>query len=175
MSVSTRVGTAVAAGYVFGRFRKLRLAVIAGTALANKQVRDAGLGMIRPGSGQEATGSDGMGRQLVDGAKSAATAAVATRMNHLSDRLHERTVALGGDTSDEDSESPDEPEAPEDQYDDDEYDDEEEYDDEPEASEDEYDEDEYDDEPEASEDDESSETEHRSPRRRRAAAPVGGR
>jgi hypothetical protein len=152
MSVTARVGTAVATGYVLGRFRKLRLAVIAGTALANKQVRDAGLGMIRQGTGQggSATGSDGMGRQLLDEARSAATAAAATRMNQLSDRLHERTLALGGETPEDEAEQ-------------------DEVDDEPD------DEDEYDDEPEAAEDDEPSQAEHRSPRRRRAAAPVGGR
>lgn len=168
MSATSRVGTAVAAGYVLGRFKKLRLAVLAGTALANKQVRDAGLGLIRQGSGQVpdfGSGQNGLGRKLLDEARSAATAVAASRMDSISDRLHERTVALGGG-----SEESDQSDDPEDEYDDQADEGQDEYDD----SEDEYDED-SDEEYDEDEEPEDSGDEHRSSRRRRAAAPAGGR
>ena len=41
MSSSTRVGTAIAAGYFLGRFKKLRLALLVGSALANDNALEA--------------------------------------------------------------------------------------------------------------------------------------
>ncbi len=146
MSATSRVGTAVAAGYLLGRFKKMRMALIVGSALANRNVRAAGMDLIRGPS-------DGQRSPLVEAGRSAVIGAAASRMDRISDRLHERSTALTGDEDEPDDEPDEEPEEePDEEYDEseDEYDDE----DEPE-----------DDEPE--DDDESA----RSSRRRRAAAP----
>ncbi|HET7532335.1 MAG TPA: hypothetical protein VFJ83_04240, partial [Nocardioidaceae bacterium] len=50
MSSSSRVGAAIAAGYFLGRFKKLRLALVVGSALANKNVRSSGLGLLQQGA-----------------------------------------------------------------------------------------------------------------------------
>ena len=50
MSTTSRVGAAVAAGYFLGRFKKLRLALMVGSALANKNVRSTGFGLIQQGT-----------------------------------------------------------------------------------------------------------------------------
>ena len=146
MSATTRVGTAGAAGYVLGRFKKMRMALIVGSALANRNVRAAGIDLIR-GS------SDGPRSPLVEAGRSALVGAAASRMDRFSDRLHERSSALTGE-----EDEPDEPDEP----------DEGEPDDAEEPDEDEYD-DEYDDEDDDLDDDEDES--ERSPRRRRATAP----
>ncbi len=134
MSATSRVGTAVAAGYLLGRFKKMRMALIVGSALANRNVRAAGMDLIR-GS------SDGQRSPLVDAGRSAVIGAAASRMDRLSDRLHERSTALTGDEDEPDEDEPDE---------------------------DEYDEPEDDLE---DEDDDVEDESARSTRRRRAAAP----
>lgn len=103
MSASTRVGTAVAAGYVLGRFKKMRLALIIGSALANRNVRAAGMDFIRGQSGGRTTSP------IVDAGRSAVIAAASTSMDRLSDRLHERRAALGGVQEQEDEDYEDEP------------------------------------------------------------------
>jgi hypothetical protein len=143
MSASTRVGAAVATGYVLGRFRKMRLALIVGSALANRNVRAAGMDFIRGQSGGRTTSP------IVDAGRSAVIAAASTSMDRLSDRLHERRAALGG---------VEEPEADED------------YDDEP-LDEDEEPADEDEDFDEEEDEDLDEAEDHRSRRRRRAAAP----
>jgi hypothetical protein len=146
MSASTRVGTAVAAGYVLGRFRKMRLALIVGSALANRNVRAAGMDLLRGKS--EAGGR--ISSPILDMGRSALVGAASTSMNRISDRLHERSVALGGVVEEDEERSDEEPLD----------EDEEEFEDEDEEPEDEY------------EDEEEDEGEtHRSSRRARAAAP----
>jgi TATA-binding protein-associated factor Taf7 len=103
MSASTRVGAAVATGYVLGRFRKMRLALIVGSALANRNVRAAGMDFIRGQSGGRTTSP------IVDAGRSAVIAAASTSMDRLSDRLHERRAALGGVQEQEDEDYEDEP------------------------------------------------------------------
>ncbi len=101
MSATSRVGTAVAAGYLLGRFKKMRMALIVGSALANRNVRAAGMDLIR-GS------SDGQRSPLVEAGRSAVIGAAASRMDRLSDRLHERSTALTGDEDEPDEDEPDE-------------------------------------------------------------------
>jgi hypothetical protein len=158
MSASTRVGTAVAAGYVLGRFRKMRLALIVGSALANRNVRAAGMDFIRGQSGGRAASP------IVDAGRSAVIAAASTSMNRLSDRLHERSAALSGVDLSEQDEDEDE-----DEYADDEPVDEDEEDVDEDEEEEGEDEDLYEDEDEDL--DEEEETSGRSSRRRRTAAP----
>src|SRR5512144_1444309 len=200
MSSSSRVGTAIAAGYFLGRFKKLRLALVVGSALANKNVRSSGLGLLQQGtqgltSSPEAKKLTGqISTQLMEAGKAAAVAVAAQRIDKLSDKLNERSSELRDlaelPISDQGEEEPEdeyedegeEDEEPEDEYDEeedeegeeeaeDEYEDEGEEDEEPE---DEYDEeeDEEEEEPEP-EPEPAPKTRKRSPRRRRAASPAG--
>ncbi|HEY9352534.1 MAG TPA: hypothetical protein VIP28_04760, partial [Nocardioides sp.] len=133
MSVTTRVGTAVAAGYVLGRFKKLRLAVIVGSALSNSAVRDRSIELLKIGTQSLGGSSDvqKLGQQvsgkLVTAGKAAAVAVAAGQIDKLSDRLHERSTLLSGSSSDEDADQDtdeDTDEVPEDEEPEDEYEDE---------------------------------------------------
>ncbi|MER6969431.1 hypothetical protein ABT304_00095 [Nocardioides sp. NPDC000445] len=182
MSVTTRVGAAVAAGYVLGRFKKLRLAVVVASALSNSAVRERSLEMLKIGTQSLGGSSDvqKLGQQvsgkLVQAGKAAAVAAAAGQIDKLSDRLREQSTLWGASSSDEDTdevpedeepvdEAQDEPdEEPEDEYDEEAEDAEEEpedeYDEEAEEPEQEP-EDEYDEEaeePEEEPEDEYDET-----------------
>lgn len=194
MSTTARVGSAVAAGYLLGRFKKLRLALIVGSALANKDVRNSGMGLLQRGGAGLGTGglTQQVKSELMQAGRKAAVSVAASKINNLSDRLQERSENMrsGGSRSevgddeevddprdqenlDDTSEDVDEPTDEDDSEEGDEV--EEDEDSEPE---DEY-EDEGEEEPEdeaEEEPDEEPEPEHRrrSPRRRRTAAPVGG-
>jgi hypothetical protein len=168
MSTKSRVAAAIAAGYVLGRFKKLRLAVMAGSALTNDNVRNAALGYVRKGSGRLGSTSAGqtltqqVGAKLVDAGKAAALAAAASRVDSVSDRLSARSSSLRGtETEDEAAESQGEPT---DAYDDDELPDEEPADEAEPTSE----ADELEDE---DEDEETEEPVARSSRRGRSASP----
>lgn len=186
MSSSSRVGTAIAAGYFLGRFKKLRLALVVGSALANKNLRTSGLGLLQQGtsgltSSPEAKKlTEQITSQLLQAGKAAAVTAAAARIDKLSDSLNERSSELreltalpaGEDEADEEPEDEyedeGEEEEPEDEYDEDEE--------EPEEEEGEP-EDEYEEEPEEEEEEEEPEpapkARKRSPRRRRAASSAG--
>ena len=167
MSSSSRVGAAIAAGYFLGRFKKLRLALVVGSALANKNVRTSGLGLLQKGtegltSSPEAKKlTEQISSQLMQAGRAAAVTAAASRIDALSDRLNERSAELrdlaslpvGEEEEEQDEEY--EGEEPEDEYEEegeeeeptDEYEEEEE---EPEEGEEEF-EDEYEEEPEEEE------------------------
>jgi hypothetical protein len=158
-----RVMAGVTAGYLLGRMHKLKLALIVGSAIANRKLVSGQVDKLT-----DAAGIGPLGEQLVSAGRKAAIGAVSSRIDSLSDRLAERTSALGGAEDDEDEED-----EPEDEYDEaDEADEEEEEpaededeDDEPAEDEEEpvEDEDEYDepaeDEEEAVEDEEPAEDE----------------
>jgi cobalamin biosynthesis protein CobT len=190
MSTSSRVAGAVAAGYVLGRFKKLRLAVIVASAMSSPKVRSAAVGMIQeriPGGAMVGTLTKGVGGKLVDAGKTAATSIVASRIDTLSQSLADRSQNLRKGTPDGQSrksraDEPGDGRAPEEEA----YDEEES--DVAEESEDEYDEEESDaaEEPEdegaqATADDDESPVEEpkepvaRSPRRPRSASPAGRR
>jgi cobalamin biosynthesis protein CobT len=205
MSTSSRVAGAVAAGYVLGRFKKLRLAVIVASAMSSPKVRSAAVGMIQeriPGGAMVGTLTKGVGGKLVDAGKTAATSIVASRIDTLSQSLADRSQNLRKGTPDGQSrksraDEPGDGRAPEEEaYDEeesdaaeepqDEYDEEES--DAAEEPEDEYDQEESDaaEEPEdegaqATADDDESPVEEpkepvaRSPRRPRSASPAGRR
>jgi hypothetical protein len=172
MDTTTRVGTAIAAGYLFGRFKKLRLAIMVGTALASDNVRKSAVGLVQNGVG--GLTADGAGKlagtagsKILDAGRGAAVSAAAARLERISDRLAERTEALGGESpsrADEDTE----PEDVEDEYDDTEDVDSSEDTDEPE---DEYDE-EYDEEDDEEDGEESDPARRTRARRSRALAPA---
>jgi hypothetical protein len=100
MSSSSRVGAAIAAGYFLGRFKKLRLALMVGSALANKNVRSTSLGLLQQGtagltSSPEAKKLTGqISTQLMEAGRAAAVAAAANRIDKLSDKLNERSNEL---------------------------------------------------------------------------------
>ncbi|HEY6935494.1 MAG TPA: hypothetical protein VI452_19040, partial [Marmoricola sp.] len=116
MSATTRVGTALAAGYVLGRFKKLRLALIVGSALANKNVRTSGLGLLQQGAGRLTSSPQGqeLSRQITDqllqAGKAAAMTMASSGVDRLSDQLQERSQRLRAvpqaseESSDEESE-----------------------------------------------------------------------
>jgi cobalamin biosynthesis protein CobT len=191
MSTSSRVAGAVAAGYVLGRFKKLRLAVIVASAMSSPKVRSAAVGMIQeriPGGAMVGTLTKGVGGKLVDAGKTAATSIVASRIDTLSQSLADRSQNLRKGTPDGQSrksraDEPGDGRAPEEEA----YDEEER--DATEEPEDEYDEEESNatEEPEdegaqtTADDDESPVEEPeeprvaRSPRRPRSASPAGRR
>jgi hypothetical protein len=146
MSTSSRVAGAVAAGYVLGRFKKLRLAVIVASAMSSPKVRSAAVGMIQeriPGGAMVGTLTKGVGGKLVDAGKTAATSIVASRIDTLSQSLADRSQNLRKGTPDGQSrksraDEPGDGRAPEEEA----YDEEES--DAAEESEDEYDEEESD-------------------------------
>jgi hypothetical protein len=160
MSTSSRVAGAVAAGYVLGRFKKLRLAVIVASAMSSPKVRSAAVGMIQeriPGGAMVGTLTKGVGGKLVDAGKTAATSIVASRIDTLSQSLADRSQNLRKGTPDGQSrksraDEPGDGRAPEEEA----YDEEES--DVAEESEDEYDEEESDaaEEPEDEYDEEES-------------------
>ena len=192
MSTTSRVGTAVAAGYVLGRFKKMKLALIVGSAIAGKNLKTAGLDMLKGSPG------DGKPSPLVSAGRSALVAAASSSMDRISDRLHERSAAFGGDDSgpeDEDQDAADEDDEGDEVEEDEEGEDEEDLDepeddledeeeepaDEEEEEEEPVDEEEdeepvdEEDEPEDEEpeDEESEDDDGRSSRRRRRAAAPG--
>src|SRR5215203_5265833 len=196
MSTTSRVAGAVAAGYVLGRFKKLRLAVLVGSAMASPKFRNAAAGMIEnriPGGAITTTLSKEVGGRLVNVGKTAATSIVASRIDSLSQSLADRSQNLrggrsgeGADKSRADEEEGEETQEPEDDYDDTqepEDENEEEEGDETQEPEDEHDEEEADETQEqdaqasddASADEEPEEPVARSPRRRRSASPAGRR
>src|SRR5215203_7078240 len=128
MSTTSRVAGAVAAGYVLGRFKKLRLAVLVGSAMASPKFRNAAAGMIEnriPGGAITTTLSKEVGGRLVNVGKTAATSIVASRIDNLSQSLADRSQNLRGDRSGEqadksraDGEEGEEAQEPEDDYDD---------------------------------------------------------
>src|SRR4051795_9494239 len=131
------VALGVAAGYLLGRTKKMRLAITLGSMIAGKHVSTSPAGLLRQAgelvekNPQLAELQQRVTGELFDAARSAALATATSR-------LQSANRALLGPADDEDQ----------DDEDDDEYEDEDEYD------QDEYDEDEEDDEPEDEPEDE---------------------
>jgi hypothetical protein len=97
MSATSRVAGAVAAGYVLGRFKKLRLAVLVGSTMASPKFRSAAAGMIQdrlPGGPVVGTLTKEVGGKLINVGKTAATSIVASRIDSLSQSLADRSQNL---------------------------------------------------------------------------------
>ncbi|HEX5906042.1 MAG TPA: hypothetical protein VFY56_03420 [Propionibacteriaceae bacterium] len=171
MSATSRVAGAVAAGYVLGRFKKLRLAVLVGSTMASPKFRSAAAGMIQdrlPGGTVVNTLTKEVGGKLINVGKTAATSIVASRIDSLSQSLADRSQNLrtGSPDGQADKSRADEQEGeteePEDEYEKQEGSETEE----PEDQNAQADDDE-------SRDEEPEEPVARSPRRRRSASPAG--
>jgi hypothetical protein len=144
-----RIMAGVTAGYVLGRMHKLKLALIVGSAIANRKLVSGQVDKLT-----DAAGIGPLGEQLVSAGRKAAIGAVSSRIDSLSDKLAERTSALGG-SSDEDEEDEDDEEESSDE---DEYEEPAEDEEEEEAEdEDEYEEPAEDEEEEAEDEDEYEE------------------
>ena len=204
MSTASRVAGAVAAGYVLGRFKKLRMAVLVASAMSSPKLRNAAAEMIQnriPGGAIVGGLTREVGGKLVGVGKTAATSIVASRIEALSQNLADRSENLRQGSPDgkapkpeaEESAEDREAEEPEDEFQDQEDEEAEQPEDEYEEPEDEeadQPEDEYE-EPEdeetelpedqdaqaddSSPDEEPEERVTRSPRRRRSASPAGRR
>jgi hypothetical protein len=108
MSATSRVAGAVAAGYLLGRFKKLRLAVLVGTAMASPKFRTAAVGLIQdriPGGGVVGTLGRDVGGKLLDAGKTAATSVLASRIDGFSESLAQRSENLRKGTNGQASKS----------------------------------------------------------------------
>jgi hypothetical protein len=97
MSTTSRVAGAVAAGYVLGRFKKLRMAVLVASAMSSPKFRNATAEMIQnriPGGAIVGGLTREVGGKLVGVGKTAATSLVASRIDALSQNLAERSENL---------------------------------------------------------------------------------
>jgi hypothetical protein len=107
MKKASNVALAIGAGYLLGRKHKLRLALVLATATATGRLGGAATQAIKRG-GSLLGSSDAMGKlspdlgkvmstargDLAGAGKAAVQAAVATRIESLTDSLHERTEGL---------------------------------------------------------------------------------
>jgi hypothetical protein len=101
MNTSTKIGLAVAGGYLLGRRRKAKMALMLGSVLLGKRLDLRSLGR-EAASRLAASPEVGKVREEISGqlastGRAAATAALSAPINRLADRLHERTSALSGD------------------------------------------------------------------------------
>ena len=117
-----RIMAGVTAGYVLGRMHKLKLALIVGSAIANRNLVSAQLDKIT-----DAAGVGPLGEQLVSAGRKAALGAVSNRIDSISDRIAERTDRLNGSAVDEDEDEPEDEYEEEEPAEDEEFEDEEEY------------------------------------------------
>jgi len=90
---------AIGAGYLLGRTHKARLALALGAAAASGQLDRAPGGLVEQGtkaliSSGPLSGLQEPGERLVEAGKAAATAAVTSRINSVSDRLQQRAESL---------------------------------------------------------------------------------
>lgn len=106
MNTSTKIALAVAGGYVLGRRKKVKLAVMLGSVLLGKRLDVRSLGreaMSRLADSPEVGQiRDDLRGQLASTGRAAATAAMSAPLNKLADRLHERTAGLSGQGNEQD-------------------------------------------------------------------------
>ena len=100
MNTGARVGLAVAAGYLLGRFHKMKWALAAAALAGRGQLPGGPGGLVQQGaklltSSPEFTKlTDEMKGRLVDAGKAAAVAAVSSKIDSLSQGLRERSEAM---------------------------------------------------------------------------------
>lgn len=99
MKSGAQIGVAVAAGYVLGRFHKMKWAMALATMAGRKRLASQG-GMLKQGtklmqSSPELTKlTDDIKGSLAEAGKAAAIAAVGSRISSLSEGLRERSESL---------------------------------------------------------------------------------
>jgi hypothetical protein len=99
MKPGLKVAGAIGVGYLLGRKHKMRTAFTLGAAAAAGQLGHA-RELLKDKAKEGLTSSENLGaladpgKRLLDAGKSAAVAAVASRMGAMSDELHERAEAV---------------------------------------------------------------------------------
>ena len=100
MNTGARLGLAVTAGYVLGRFHKMKWALAVATLAGRGRLPGGSGGLLQQGaklltSSPEFTKlTEEMRGRLVEAGKAAAVAAVSSRIDSLSEGLRERTDAM---------------------------------------------------------------------------------
>lgn len=100
MDKRTKIGTAVVGGYLLGRFKKARLAILVGSALMGKRLDLNVRRLARDGlrqlarSPQVAELSGQIRRDLFDAGRAAGMAAVTRKAEQLTESLEHRTAEL---------------------------------------------------------------------------------
>jgi hypothetical protein len=108
MNTGARLGLTVAAGYLLGRFHKMKWALAVAAIASRGRLPSGPSGLLQQGvkalssSPELAELTDEMKGRLVDAGKAAAVAAVSSKINSLTDGLRERSDAMraasaGGD------------------------------------------------------------------------------
>ncbi|MDQ4117357.1 MAG: hypothetical protein M3235_10415, partial [Actinomycetota bacterium] len=101
MSSASKIGMAVVGGYVLGRTRKAKLAIMLGSALAGRRLDLSPSGLLSQGSKVVSASpelgklSDAVRGRLLDAGKQAAVAAASNRLESLTDSLVNRVENLG--------------------------------------------------------------------------------
>ena len=102
MSTATRVGTAMAAGYVLGRTKKLKLAISVGSMLVGQRIATNPRALLKQGqqlvdsNPELAKIEEQLRGKFLEAVRSAALATVSSRMDLLSDSLQQRSNGLRG-------------------------------------------------------------------------------
>jgi hypothetical protein len=100
MNTGARVGLAVAAGYLLGRFHKMKWALGVAALAGRRQLPGGAGGLVQQGaklltsSPEFAKLTDEMKGRLVEAGKAAAVAAVSSKIDSLSEGLRERSDAM---------------------------------------------------------------------------------
>ncbi|MEQ7007483.1 hypothetical protein ABN028_15005 [Actinopolymorpha sp. B17G11] len=107
MNTSTKIGAAVVGGYVLGRRKKAKMALLLGSVLVGKRLNVRSLGREAMGriaeSAQFGQIREEIRGELVSTGRSAAGAVLSAPLNKLADGLHQRTSKLTGAESEEPS------------------------------------------------------------------------
>lgn len=120
MGNGVRIAAAVGVGYLLGRTRKMRVALmLVGAGATGKLGKSPAMllrqGMNVLGSSKElSTLTDTVRGRLAEAGKAAAVTAVSSQVDSLSDKIEQRTRALGAPTLPGQAEKSEEPEAAED-------------------------------------------------------------
>lgn len=105
MNTSTKIAMAVAGGYLLGRRRKVKMAILLGSVLVGRRLDLRSLGREAMGriAGSPAVGQirDEIKGDLASTSRAAATAVLSAPLEKLADRLHEHTAGLSGGNGDE--------------------------------------------------------------------------
>ena len=100
MNTGTKVAAAVASGYLLGRSKKMRLAIVVGGLLAGKKIPMNTRALVAQGSQlvennpELAKLAEQVRGELFGAARTAAVSAASRQMNGLSDRIKDRTTML---------------------------------------------------------------------------------
>lgn len=100
MENATKVGVAVATGYLLGRSKKAKLALSVGAWMMGRRFSPDMKGLVRQGLGQLASSeevgklAEEVRRGLFGAARAAAATALTDRVDRFTDALHDRTQSL---------------------------------------------------------------------------------